>query len=154
MESESLSAPCVPDKPDGSWWNGTVVSAARQAIANPDVLAILCTGRLRQSFARYRIPELLRQKGLDFNGVYLNPGGATATFKKSIITKVLSRFPDVTTVHIYEDRHDHLSQFCQTVESLGRICVPHAIRVPPLECEASAIERVARRWVGGFAAMG
>jgi len=68
IHQDSLGRPCVPDRPDDSWWVGSVVSEARKAIANPNVLAILCTGRPDNLSFRWRVPELLKQKGLDFDG--------------------------------------------------------------------------------------
>ena len=136
--SISLSDPCVPEKPGGSWWNAPVVSAARQSISNQDVLAILCTGRSSQSFARFRVPELLHQRGLTFDKVYLNPSGDTATFKKATILKLLGRYPDITTVHIYEDRLHHLAEFCQLVERRGLVCVPHPIKGQDTVCDAAS----------------
>lgn len=147
-DSISLSDPCVPEKPGGTFWNETVVSSAKTSIASSDVLAILCTGRSQQSFARYRVPELLRQKGLDFDAVYLKPGVSSPTepYKKGILQKLLDRYPDITGVHIWEDRPHHLAAYCQMVGDLGVPCIPHLIRTPESVCEAAAVERVASRW--------
>lgn len=146
-DSISLSAPCVPDKPSGGWWFEPVVSAAKASIANPDVLAVLCTGRSSQSFARFRVPELLRIKGLDFDAVYLKPSisGPSEPYKKGIIQKLLAHHPDIATVHIWEDRH--LSAYCQMIEGMGLTCVPHAIKGPETVCEEAAIQRIATRWL-------
>jgi len=148
-DSTSLSAPCVPDKPGGGWWFEPVVAAAKASIASPDVLAILCTGRSSQSFARFRVPELLRIKGLDFDQVYLKPGITTSSeaFKKGIIQKLLGLYPDITTVHIYEDRGAHLNAYCQMVKGMGLVCIPHLIKGPESVCEEAAIQRVASRWL-------
>ena len=148
-DSLSLSEPCVPDKPSGAWWIEQVASAAKASISDPDVLAILCTGRSVQSFARFRVPELLRQKGLHFDEVHLKPSTTTATeaFKKGVLLSAIARYPDIEAVHIYEDRANHLSSFCQVVEGAGVACVPHLIRGVGPVCDAAAVERVAARWV-------
>jgi len=148
-DSISLSNPCVPVKPGSTWWNEAIVSAAKRSIADPEVLAILCTGRALQSFARYRVPELLRQRGLTFDAVYLNPSGDTGSFKKTVLLKLLARYPDITVVHIYEDRPHHLAEFCQVIERRGVECIPHLVQEPQPTCEAATVTRLAACWVHG-----
>jgi hypothetical protein len=152
-DSISLSDPCVPVRPGGAWWNESVVSAAKKSIAAPDVLAVMCTGRSSRSFARFRVPELLRQKGLDFDAVFLKPNIASPTepFKKAVILQVLARNPDITVVHLYEDRPNHLTAYQNLVEGLGATCVPHLIRAVEVQCDAAA-QRLARRWLQAKAA--
>lgn len=144
----SLEPPCIPLKPDKGWWNSQVVAEAKKSIANPDVWAIMATGRLDNPF-RWRVPELLKQQGLNFDAVYLSPGGRTEAFKKKLFTRLLTRFPHVTTVHIWEDRLNHLRNFTKLVEDMGRICVPHPVRLPDSEplCTADEVEQ-AHRSVG------
>lgn len=153
-DSLSLSAPCVPDRPGSGWWNEPVVAAAKASISNSEVLAVLCTGRSLKSFARYRVSELLRQKGLLFDEVLLNPEGSTSSFKKSVLLKKLALYPDLEAVHIYEDRLNHLAEFCRLVEAQGVACIPHPIRERRTRCEVTSEElkesessvRVAARW--------
>lgn len=145
-DSISLSDPCVPERPGSSWWVSPVVAAARQSIADPNVLAVLCTGRAERSFARFRVPELLRQAGLDFDRVHLKTTENTESFKKGVILTYLRRYPDIEVVHIYEDRLNHLAGYCRLVEGLGVSCIPHPIRTQEVVCDA-AVQRVARRWL-------
>lgn len=119
----SLSPPCVPEKP----WNEQVVASARRSIADPNVFTIVCTGRLKQTYAN-RVTELIRDKGLNFDEVHLRDGGSTAPYKKRVIGELLARFPDITTVHIWEDRLEHLPEFIEHVEQLGKVGVPHPIQ--------------------------
>jgi len=146
-EPYSLEPPCVPLKPGGGWWNNSVVAAARKSISDPDVWAILCTGRIDAKF-RYRVPELLKQKGLSFDAVYLSPGtGSTAGYKAGLIQKLLGRHKHVTDVHIYEDRLNHLAAFCTLVGKLGKVCHPHPVRLGGNEalCEAEDLEKAHRK---------
>jgi hypothetical protein len=126
-DPQSLSPPCVPAKPGAEWWIGNVVSQARRSIANPDVWAIACTGRQDGPF-RWRVPELLHQKGLRFDEVFLNTGGSTSTFKQNVIRKLLRRYPDIDTVQVWEDRGNHLRTYMSLAESLGRRGIPHFIQ--------------------------
>ena len=84
----SLMPPCVPDRPGAKWWVGSTVSSAKQSIGDSDVFAVLSTGRLDRSGFRYRIPELLKQKGLNFDEVHLAPPQGTLNFKKNLLWKV------------------------------------------------------------------
>jgi hypothetical protein len=136
----SLSPPCVPAKPGSEWWIGSSVSNAKASISNSKVWAILCTGRQLGSGLRFRVPELLKQKGLNFDEVYLNPGGDTKSYKVKVIQQILRKFPDIHTVQIWED--NNLAYFCKAVEGMGRTCIPHPVKVRAMEpmCSQEEIE--------------
>jgi len=122
----SLNPPCVPLNPDKSWWNGKVVRAAREAIADQNVYAVLVTGRHDRKF-RWRVPELLRGNALQFDEVHLGSGTeSTLKWKLGLLTRMLNRFPQVQVVQIYEDR-DHINDFVRRVKKLGRTVVAHRI---------------------------
>ena len=115
----SLMPPCVPDRPGSEWWVGSVVSQAKKSIGNSDVLAVMSTGRLDKSGFRYRIPELLKQKGLNFDEVRLAPPQGTLSFKKSLLASKLRRYPEIDVVRIWDDRPSHLRAFKELAEKLG-----------------------------------
>ena len=115
----SLVPPCVPEKPGSEWWVGSVVSQAKKSISDSDVLAVMSTGRLDKTGFRYRIPELLQQKGLRFDRVRLAPPQGTLKFKKSLLTSALNRHPHIDTVRIWDDRPSHLRAFKETAQKLG-----------------------------------
>ena len=146
----SLSEPCVPERPPADWWNGSVVSAAKQAINNPDVLAVLLTGRIPKF--SLRLKDLLNQAGLHFDFVRLNSGGATEAFKMKAIQEILEENPSIRGVAIWEDRVNHLRMLADWVESGGRACTPHLITVSAHEGEcrppddAPSASRVAARY--------
>jgi len=138
---QSLSPPCVPLKPDGSWWNGSVVSAAKRSIGNSDVLAICCTGRIDGKF-RWIVPALLKSAGLNFDEVYLNSGGGTSTYKKKVIAKLHSKH-NFTSVHVWEDQH--MSEYQSMVERWGLEFVAHPISEVSrsVDCVEEDIEKLA-----------
>ena len=75
----------VPDVPPSNAWIESVVRQARASIADPNVWAILCTGRVGHRAMSYRVAELLKNKGLDFDEVYLNDlGTKTTTYKQKV----------------------------------------------------------------------
>ena len=115
----SLLPPCVPERPGSEWWVGNVVAQAKKSIGNANVLALLSTGRLDRSGFRYRIPELLKQKGLTFDEVRLAPPKGTLNFKKSLLSSKLSRYPDISVVRIWDDRPSHLRAFKDVAEKMG-----------------------------------
>jgi len=127
VQPESLGEPCVPEIPGDDWWIPSTVSSAQKSIGNPDVWAILCTGRADQSGMRFRVPELLRGKGLKFDQVFLSPGGSTKAYKLSTILGLLKKHPGIETVHIWEDDLTNLGAYCAAVEAEGKQCVPHPI---------------------------
>ena len=145
IESESLNPPCVPLKPGPQWWIESTVSAAKRSISDPNVWAILCTGRADGIGGfRYRIPELLKQKGLNFDEVLLNPGGDTEAFKKAVIKRITKKYPDITTVQIWEDHN--LPSFMSFVKSLGLVGIPHPVKVKHPECDQDPV-RLASQWM-------
>tara|TARA_B100000424_G_scaffold90064_1_gene67499 strand:+ start:146 stop:1078 length:933 start_codon:yes stop_codon:yes gene_type:complete len=108
---KSLEPPIVPLKPGPEWWNGSVVSSAKKSISNPNVYAMLVTGRIDKYF-RWRVPELLKQKGLKFDAVHLNPADTpTWKFKVELMGKYLRKFPQVKTLNMWEDRKEHIGHF-------------------------------------------
>lgn len=148
----SLGRPCVPDKPGADWWISSIVSSAKRSIADQDVWAILCTGRwgIGTSGARWRVPELLKQAGLNFDEVYLNDtGGDTAKYKLAVFGKVLRRHPKIDTVQIWEDHAENLPVYVNYVERQGLTAVPHFVRSTSHETDCTEdkmLEMVAEGW--------
>jgi DNA topoisomerase IB len=130
----SLHTPCVPERPSSDWWNESVVNAAKQAISNPEVLAVLLTGRIPKF--SLRLKELLGQVGLHFDHPpYMATGGPTESFKMKVIKDLLDSNPTIRGVAIWEDRANHLRMMSDWVESNGRACTPHLITVSSHESD-------------------
>jgi len=124
----SLSEPCVIDPPDDLWIESTVQDALR-SIANPDVYAVLMTGRSRRDDLVARIMELIAMRGLSFDEVHLKPGGGTLPWKSSMIEEFVAKMPSLQTIQIWEDRANHLASFVELIESLGLTAIPHFVDV-------------------------
>lgn len=108
----TLDHPFVPEKAPSRYWNGPVVAKARKSISNPNVLAVMMTGRKALPQFRYRVAELLKQQGLNFDEVHLNTGGgSTATFKAMMVRRFLQQHPGITRVQMWDDRHNHFVDF-------------------------------------------
>jgi len=149
VDPASLGPPCVPLKPGSDWWIGSSVRDAKRSISDSDVWAILCTGRADMGSLRYRVAELLKQKGLNFDEVFLNPTNNTETYKIQVMLKILQKHPHIDTVQIWEDHPGHLPKFVKAIEATGRTCIPHLIKSTKHEvvCVQEDMEKlVAEGW--------
>lgn len=141
--SISMGSPCVPEKPSADWWRVPVVQDALRSCADPDVYAVLCTGRFLASDLRHRIPELLQQVGLNFDEILLNPGIKTDTFKAQETIRILSLYPGIQTVRVWEDNKKNIQSICKAVMSLKKECVPYLFhnKRHPLECDVGDLKK-------------
>ena len=140
QDPNSLAPPCVPEIPGPEWWNTEIVSSAQESIGNPDVYAVLLTGRAHSHGGlRYRVSEILTSSGLDFDEVHLKTGGSTESFKKSMIVKFINRLSNLTAIHIWDDRHHHVTSFEELGSRAGIEIVGH--RVARFEREIACSEK-------------
>ena len=143
---QSMDPPCVPARPGPEWWISSAVAAAKRAIGNPDVYAVLATGRADKKF-RWRVPELLKQKGLNFDEVHLNPGKDTGAFKRALLTKVLKRYPNIEVVRMWDDRKDLLAGYAKMLEGMGYEVVSHPVQAPRQQAICPDPVKIARAWL-------
>jgi hypothetical protein len=132
----SLLPPCVPEVPSKDWWNTPVVNQARASVANPEVYAVLMTGRKDKSAFRYRVPELLRQVGLRFDSVHLVGGqlpDGTLHGKIKVLAGILKRYPFITKMVVYDDRPTHLKAFNVLAARHGIEVETHLVRALSME---------------------
>lgn len=160
VHQDSLGRPCVPDKPDDSWWVSSVVSAAQKSISDPKAVSVLCTGRPDGRAFRWRIPELLAQKGLAFDGVRLNRKSGVREHKMAVAAAYLKKFPNVRVVRMWDDTQKNLDAVEAVVTAVKVRFVPVLVRsVPkPAVCDLETYlgpdpwaddpaSRVAARWL-------
>jgi len=153
-DSQSFGDPCVEDNPGNSMWVAPLVARAKQSISDPRVWAVLCTGRPLRSFARWRVPELLKIAGLDFDEVLLNPGTNTPQFKAASVWKLLSKYPDIQTVHVWDDDVGNLKSVETAIKRAGRVYLPHHVQKAESPCRVAGRRskmlspeiRIATRW--------
>lgn len=136
--AESLLPPCVPEHPGSDWWVASTVAAARQSIANPDVYAVLITGRPARSGLRYRVPELLKLAGLRFDEVFLSNTDSTVTFKQRTILSLLQRLPAIDKVVLWDDNAGYLRTYERLLRRMEIDVEANLVRAKamPAECEA------------------
>ncbi|KAI8141505.1 hypothetical protein BJV82DRAFT_518261 [Fennellomyces sp. T-0311] len=128
----------------GGWsefWNPHVVKRARQAIADPDVLSVVLTGRRVHPFQRV-LPRMLASQQLDFDMVCMRPDpeleygpsvfSSTMDFKQAYIINMLRRVPSVKRVVMWDDRIHHVKRFKTFLQKLhlhsSQVNYVHAIR--------------------------
>jgi hypothetical protein len=125
---ESLSEPFVPTKPSSDYWFSSTVRDAKNSISDLDTLAIMCTGRGNDNAGmRYRIAELLKGKGLDFDEVHLSTGGKTARYKAKVVFNLLRKYPNITSVEVWEDTQANLDAIEKVCDVVGVDFVPHLV---------------------------
>ena len=128
----SMTPPAVPRKPGNEWWVPSVVKSARKSIADPNVYAILMTGRSNMVFKR-RVYELLKQQGLNFDEVKLSPSDSrTEVVKRKRIYDLLLKYPQTQMVKIWDDR-DHVATFGTLVKKLGYKVKIHKVVAKPMQ---------------------
>lgn len=121
---ESIGKPCVPHQPDETWWIMPSVYAARESITNPNVHAVLLTGREDDIF-RDRVHELLTQQGLTFDEVHLCDRPNKLRFKMEKLRDLLGM--RYSKVCFWDDQHADLEAFTTAVERTGRSVDVHLI---------------------------
>ena len=128
IDPRSLNRPCVPDAPGPDWWVEPVVDSARASIGDQNVWAVMLTGRnARYGGFSYRVPELLHQKGLNFDEVHLTDTKDTKNFKKQKIRDIINRYPYISVVQFWDDRPEFLEEYVAMIEATGREAIPHLV---------------------------
>lgn len=143
LSEASLGRPCVPDKPGADWWVSKTVGEAKKSISDSKVFTVLMTGRTDNTVLGYRIPELLKQAGLSFDKVMLNPGlGNTASWKAQAVGKLLKQHSG--EVHLWEDNQDNIKSIQAVVEKADREFVPHLVKSSDKkpDCKREDVEKL------------
>lgn len=142
-EPISLSDPFIPVKPDASYWHGRVVRSAKESISDPTTLALMCTGRPNSNGAmRYRVAELLKYAGLDFDLVDLKQGtGSTAQYKAKLVFELLKKYPNIRSVSVWEDTKENLDAIENVCRKLSVEFHPHIVKGDPIPTDDVTIEQ-------------
>ncbi len=125
---ESLGPPFVPEDPGHDWWAADVVAEARKAIADPESMTVLLTGR-SERFAP-RVTELLHGHRFWFDESHFMSLGETETLggKLRVIEALARRTPRFEVVEVWDDRHEHLAAFETRLQALDIKYIGHHVR--------------------------
>ena len=77
--------------------------------AKDDTMVIMLTGRMPKLASQ--VEKILAAKGLEFHGYFYNTGGATLDFKIGILQTFVERFPNLTSLVMWDDRLEHIPSF-------------------------------------------
>ena len=130
FDARTLQSPYIPENPSNEWWNAEVVEKVAAALANPENLVIVLTGRNRRIFDS-RIKQLIHEKTYPTLPVHLiickevkaleesgsgKEYASTLDFKIGVLTEFLSEFPSINSIALYDDRENHIKLFDQTLD--------------------------------------
>lgn len=124
--ARSLSPPNVPEEPGEKHWNKSVVAAAKKSLADSKAYTVLLTGR-KDAYTdlKRRVHDLIKQAGLRFDRVFLNPTtGPNAQWKADAVTELLNTLPDVTEVEVWDDDSAN-------IDAIGKAAEAHKVRFIP-----------------------
>lgn len=86
-----------------------VMSAYKKEKTSPNTGMIMLTGRMIK--LGDKVKDILDAKGLKFDEYHYNNGGSTDVAKLKTLDSLLKKYPDVTTVEMWDDREEHLPIF-------------------------------------------
>ncbi|KAL0095527.1 hypothetical protein F4703DRAFT_1729270, partial [Phycomyces blakesleeanus] len=129
----------LEEKAWDGYWNEDVVSEARKAIADPNSLTVMLTGRRYHPFYSIVYP-ILKSKGLFFDAIGLRPDPedkepdnsglmynvmpnvfqTTMSFKSSFIVNLLANVPSLQNIIMWDDRAAHIIAFSKYLEDMTK----------------------------------
>ena len=125
------------------FWNESIVEIAKSAIADPETLAILLTGR-RASFGDV-ITCMLESKRLHFDLVALNPDptlvSSSMDFKIEFFDDLLSKSA-IKEVVMYEDRKSHWHEFQRYFKDEGLKSQVHLVKMEMIYLDKTVEEQL------------
>ena len=86
-----------------------VISDYEKEVVETETAVVMLTGRMIK-LASY-VESILHEKGLKFDEYHYNRGGATFDAKIMTLEKLLKKYPDVTTISMWDDRDLHIDGF-------------------------------------------
>lgn len=132
----SLGFPFIEINPPSEFWVSPVVKKAKESINDLNVWAVMCTGRIDTGSIRYRVAELLKLAGLDFENVFLNRSGLkTEKYKVEVLRHLLKKFPQVKKVQMWEDTQKNLDSIESVCNQFGIEFEGHLISVSPVNID-------------------
>ena len=77
--------------------------------ANPEVIAVMLTGRLIK--LKDSVRKILDSKGFEFDEYCYNRGGSTDVEKMRTMEVLLEKYPNVIELEMWDDRLEHIPTF-------------------------------------------
>jgi len=129
----SLGIPFVDITPPSSYWVSEVLAHAKESIRDPNTWAIVLTGRPDYGHLRYRVAELLGQKGLRFDQVILKRPieAKTSHFKRLVTDRLLQKYPLVKKIQVWEDNTENIDALRDLSKKKGLAFKGHLVKTTP-----------------------
>lgn len=147
----SLNPPMVPRDAPNSFWIGSTVTAAKEAIKDEGSYVVLLTGRTKKFSARVR--ALLNQKGLEFDEIRLSDQKDTQAFKVAQIRRILKEHSDIEVVDLWEDMTDMVPPYRATAEEGGAEFNLHKVKVKRRKPDVAENDYITERVASRFASL-
>jgi hypothetical protein len=99
-----------------------VYDAYKREIKNPETVVAMLTGRLQKQ--EVPVKKILDSIGYKFDHYLFNTRGGTLQNKINHLNNLLSKYPDVRSVELWDDRLEHFEYFeawGENLQELGRI---------------------------------
>lgn len=101
-ESLDMNMFAMPTMPE-------TIAAYNKEKQSPDTLMVMMTGRIAKLASEVKV--VLDHYNLKFDMYLYNNGGETLRSKLNYLDKLVDQYPDVESVHLWEDRLPHVEVF-------------------------------------------
>ena len=108
-----------------------VISDYKKEKRDPQTLMVMLTGRIKK-LSGY-VEQLLKDNNLSFDEYHYNTGGSTDISKMKTMDNLLSKYPEVDELEMWDDREEHIPTFQAWGDKLvssGRLKKFHINLVP------------------------
>lgn len=94
----------------------SVIADYNREKGDPNTLVVMLTGRMKKLAPE--VKAVLDAKNLEFDMYLFNDGGETSRNKIKHMTKILSDYPSITEIEMWDDRDKHIPTFQSWGDSL------------------------------------
>lgn len=89
--------------------NTSVVADYKKEKSDPNTLVIMMTGRIPK--LSKQVEDILSANNLSFDYYLYNNANSTLDFKIDTMEKLLSKYPSIKSVEMWDDRDEHIGPF-------------------------------------------
>jgi len=105
---------------DTNVWQMSVVKEVfddyQKEVKDPETLMVLLTGRIKKQ--ENIVGSIVNERGYYFDYYLFNTGGRTLSNKINHLNNLLSKYPDIREVELWDDRIEHADSFKKWGETL------------------------------------
>ena len=112
--------PYITKIDSSSLWINNIVDSAKESIADPNTLAVLCTARLDRPEIIYAVSNLLREKNLKFERMFFKPRKiniSSPQYKAETVRMLLNAYPNIKEVSFWDDKMENLDAVANLIQN-------------------------------------